>query len=102
MILFLGVLGYIFFKDADAKIKAVMYLAMLGGVIGYGAAVSRATSNVGSESYRVRVTVIDGQQTPVSDAKVWSSIGGEPMKVEGGWQFVIPKDTKPRESISVV
>ena len=95
MILFLGVLGYIFFKDADAKIKAVMYLAMLGGVIGYGAAVSRATSNVGSESYRVRVTVVDGQQTPVSDAKVWSSIGGEPMKVDGGWQFVIPKDTKP-------
>jgi hypothetical protein len=95
MILFLGVLGYIFFKDADAKIKAVMYLAMLGGVIGYGAAVSRATSNVGSESYRVRVIVVNGQQTPVSDAKVWSSIGGEPMKVAGGWQFVIPKDTKP-------
>jgi hypothetical protein len=95
MILFLGVLGYIFFKDADAKIKAVMYLAMLGGVIGYGAAVSRATSNVGSESYRVRVTVIDGQQTPVSDAKVWSSIGGEPMKIDAGWLFVIPKDTKP-------
>jgi hypothetical protein len=30
MILFMGVLEYIFFKDADAKIKAVMYLAMLG------------------------------------------------------------------------
>ena len=95
MILFLGVLGYVFFKDADAKIKAVMYLAMLGGVIGYGAAISKATSNVGSESYRVRVIVVDGHQTPVSDAKVWSSIGGEPMKVEGGWLFVIAKDTKP-------
>ena len=55
MILMLGVVGYFFFKDADAKIKAVMYLAMLGGVIGYGMAISRATSNVGSESYRVRV-----------------------------------------------
>jgi hypothetical protein len=95
MILFLGVLGYIFFKDADAKIKAVMYLAMLGGVIGYGVSISRATSNVGSESYRVRVIVVDAHQTPVSDAKVWSSIGGEPMKVEGGWLFVIAKDTKP-------
>src|ERR1035441_3608098 len=40
MILFLGVLGYVFFKDADAKIKAVMYLAMLGGVIGYDLVVS--------------------------------------------------------------
>jgi len=95
MILFLGVLGYVFFKDADAKIKAVMYLAMLGGVIGYGAAISKATSNVGSESYRVRVTVLDSHQTPVSDAKVWSSIGGEPQQVQGGWLFVIPKDTKP-------
>ena len=95
MILFLGVLGYIFFKDADAKIKAVMYLAMLGGVIGYGAAISRATSNTGSESYRVRVIVVDAHQTPLSDVKVWSSIGGEPMKVEGGWLFVIAKDTKP-------
>jgi hypothetical protein len=95
MILFLGVLGYIFFKDADPKIKAVMYLAMLGGVIGYGVSISRATSNVGSESYRVRVIVVDAHQTPVSDAKVWSSIGGEPMKVEGGWLFVIAKDTKP-------
>jgi hypothetical protein len=95
MILFLGVLGYVFFKDAGAKIKVVMYLAMLGGVIGYGAAISRATSNVGSESYRVRVIVVDTHQTPLSDAKVWSSIGGEPMKVEGGWLFVIAKDTKP-------
>jgi hypothetical protein len=95
MILFLGVLGYFFFKDADAKIKAVMYLAMLGGVIGYGVSISRATSNVGSESYRVRVIVVDSHQTPVGDAKVWSSIGGEPMKVEGGWLFVVPKDSKP-------
>jgi hypothetical protein len=39
--------------------------------------------------------VVDAHQTPLSDAKVWSSIGGEPMKVEGGWLFVIAKDTKP-------
>ncbi len=95
MILMLGVVGYFFFKDADAKIKAVIYLAMLGGVIGYGVAISHATSNVGSESYRVRVMVLDTHQTPTSDVKVWSSIGGEPMKVEGGWLFVIAKDTKP-------
>ena len=39
MILVLGSLGVVFFKNADAKIKAVIYLAMLGGVIGYGVAV---------------------------------------------------------------
>src|SRR5271157_2256683 len=96
MILVLGSLGFVFFKDADAKIKAVIYLAMLGGVIGYGAAISRANSDVAKESsFRVRVTVVDEHQTPVGDAKVWSSIGGEPMKVEGGWVFVIAPDTKP-------
>jgi hypothetical protein len=98
MILVLGTLGYVFFKDADSKIKALMYLAMLGGVIGYGVAISRANSDVAKEaSYRVRVIVLDPHQTPVSDAKVWSSIGGEPMKVEGGWLFVIARDTKPQD-----
>ena len=96
MILVLGTLGYIFFKDADAKIKAVMFLAMLGGVIGYVVAISRANASSGKDaSYRVRVIVTNPHQTPVGDAKVWSSIGGEPMRVEGGWLFVIGKDTKP-------
>src|SRR5208282_683345 len=96
MILVLGSLGYFWFKDADAKIRAVMFLAMLGGVIGYGAAISRANgASAKDASYRVRVIVVDSHQTPVNDAKVTSSIGGEPMRVEGGWQFVVPKDKKP-------
>jgi hypothetical protein len=69
---------------------------MLGGVIGYGAAISRANGNLAQDaSYRVRVIVVDNHNTPVSDAKVWSSIGGEPMQVGGGWLFVVAKDTKP-------
>ena len=96
MILLLGTLGYFFFKDADAKIKGVMFLAMLGGVIGYGAAISRANgASAKDASYRVRVIVVDNHNTPVSDAKVWSSVGGEPMRVEGGWLFVVAKDTRP-------
>jgi hypothetical protein len=47
--------------------------------------------------YRVRVTVIDAQQIPVEDARVWSSMGGEPKKVAGGWQFDIPKASKPKD-----
>ena len=96
MILMLGTLGFFFFKDADAKIKAVMFLAMLGGVIGYGVAITRANANSAKDaSYGVRVIVVDNHNTPVSDAKVTSSIGGEPMQVEGGWLFVVPKDKKP-------
>jgi hypothetical protein len=47
------------------------------------------------ELYRVRVTVLSPEQVPVEDAKVWSSLGGEPKKVAGGWQFDIPDASKP-------
>ncbi len=40
--------------------------------------------------YELRVMVVDAQNTPVEDAKVWSSFGGEPKRVAGGWQFDIP------------
>src|ERR1700733_6990001 len=45
--------------------------------------------------YQVRVMVLDPQSMPNDDAKVWSSIGGEPKKVAGGWQFDIPSASKP-------
>lgn len=45
--------------------------------------------------YRVRVTVLDHNQVPVEDARVWSSMGGEAKKVAGGWQFDIPAATRP-------
>lgn len=96
MILVLATLGYVFFKDANPRIRVLIYLAMLAGVVGYGVAITRANSDAGKQtSYRVRVIVVDEHQMPVSDAQVWSSIGGEPMKVAGGWLFVIARDTKP-------
>jgi hypothetical protein len=48
-----------------------------------------------SAVYRVRITVVNLAQTPVDDAKVWSSFGGEPKKVSGGWEMNIPAATKP-------
>jgi len=47
--------------------------------------------------YKVRVTVIDPQQVPVEDGHVWSSIGGEPKRVAGGWQFDIPAGSTPAD-----
>jgi Carboxypeptidase regulatory-like domain len=47
--------------------------------------------------YRVRVNVIRSQGTPVEDAKVWSSMGGEAKKVAGGWEFDIPSATRPAD-----
>jgi hypothetical protein len=47
--------------------------------------------------YRVRATVINPQGVPGEEnkIKVWSDAGGEPKRVEGGWQFDIPAATKP-------
>jgi Carboxypeptidase regulatory-like domain len=47
--------------------------------------------------YRVRVTVLGPDGSPVDDAHVSSSIGGEPKKVEGGWEFDIPPQTRPAD-----
>jgi hypothetical protein len=46
--------------------------------------------------YRVRVLVLNSEGVPVNNATVTSSTGGEPMKVEGGWLFVIPMENVPR------
>jgi hypothetical protein len=51
----------------------------------------------GPAVYQVRVIVLDTKGTPVEDAKVWSSFGGEPKKVAGGWQFDIPNETVPAD-----
>src|SRR5262245_16614639 len=53
--------------------------------------------------YRVRATVVNERGVPVDNerlapevqVKVWSSAGGEPKQVAGGWQFDIPASTKP-------
>jgi hypothetical protein len=47
--------------------------------------------------YRVRVTVLGTDKQPVDDARVTSSNGGEPKKVEGGWEFDIPPQTRPAD-----
>lgn len=47
--------------------------------------------------YRVRVIVLGPNKSPVEDAHVSSSSGGEPKKVEGGWEFDIPLQTRPAD-----
>lgn len=72
-------------------------VALINGWFGTG------KTNVTPESglYRVRVTVTNPQNVPVEDAKVWSSFGGEPKKVAGGWQFDIPVASKPQDSLMI-
>ena len=44
--------------------------------------------------YRVRVVVLDPHEMAADDARVWSDRGGEPKRVEGGWQFDIPSSMR--------
>ena len=52
--------------------------------------------------YHLRVTVLDPQQIPVNDARVWSSIDAIPKKVDGGWEFSIPAGSKPVDGKLIV
>lgn len=98
MILILGALASMWFTREKPRMKLVAFLAMFAGVVAYGVAISHAASRASNDTiYRVRVIILDAHKTPVENARVWSSLGGEPMKVQGGWQFVIPAATKPSD-----
>ena len=86
MLLLIAVLALAFFRKANAKYRMAVFLIMFLSLVLYGYTITRATS----ADYRVRVIVVGQDGSPVDNAHVWSSFGGEPMKIEGGWMFVIP------------
>jgi len=45
--------------------------------------------------YIVRVFVLGLDKQPVEDARVTSSNGGEAKKIQGGWEFDIPPQSRP-------
>ncbi len=47
--------------------------------------------------YRVRIVVLGPDKSLIDDARVSSSLGGEPKKVEGGWEFDIPPQSRPAD-----
>jgi hypothetical protein len=53
--------------------------------------------NEAGSIYRLRLTVLSPDNIPVEDARVWSSTGGEPKRVAGGWQFDIPAGARPAD-----
>jgi hypothetical protein len=69
---------------------------ILGAVVNLNAVWSWFSPTL-PELYRIRVTVLESTGLPVDDANVWSSLGGEPKKVAGGWEFNIARSTIPKD-----
>lgn len=71
---------------------------LAAGLIALGLAPLAASTFLQSRGvYRVRVVVLGPDQSLVEDAHVSSSSGGEPKKVESGWEFDIPPQTRPAD-----
>jgi len=45
----------------------------------------------------LRILVLGPGESPVEDARVWTSLGGEPKQVAGGWEFDIPLSKIPAD-----
>jgi len=89
-------------EDLLAAARKVVILPLLVSLAIAAVALIAATAlgayvyfNRNDRVYRVRATVMNERGVPVDEAKVWSSAGGEPKKVAGGWQFDIPAATRP-------
>jgi hypothetical protein len=97
----LAVVLFIALKSRGRKVSpAIWAVIVLLVAIPIGASIySEITAR--TSIYRLRVTVINQQGSPVNELeeglKVWSSFGGEPKRVAGGWQFDIPNAGKPRD-----
>jgi hypothetical protein len=80
-----------------AKKPRVAWILAIGIII-LGLAPLAASTFLQSQGlYRVRVAVLGPDKSPVNDAQVISSNGGEPKRVEGGWEFDIPPQSRPAD-----
>jgi hypothetical protein len=94
----LAIVLYLLMRTRSVKIPSAAWAVILLLVaIPVGASLYGNFSST-KALYRVRVTVVDPQGIPIEGAKVWSSFGGEPKRVAGGWQFDIPTASKPQDS----
>jgi hypothetical protein len=69
-------------------------------IVGIGARLVPGDS--GADVYSVRATVVGLNGSPIEDARVWSDLGGEPKRVSGGWEFAVPAENLPEDSMMTV
>jgi hypothetical protein len=93
----LAIVGAVLKSKGKKVPTAVWFLIPLLVAMPIGAAVyQQAITSKEQAIYRVRITVYDPQGIPVQDAKVTSSFGGEPKKVDAGWEMNIPSASVPK------
>ena len=94
----LAVVLFIVMKSRGKKLSSVIWVVIVL-LVAVPITASVFSEIVGrTDIYRLRVTVVDPQGVPIEDAHVWSSFGGEPKRVAGGWQFDISDANKPKDS----
>jgi len=88
--------AYAFSMAIKKKLRVAWFLVAVILLLGLAPLVS--STYLGSRGlYRVRISVLGTDKQPVDDAHVTSSNGGEPKKVEGGWEFDIPPQSRPAD-----
>ena len=94
---FASVLATVLGLALRAKRSRIAWV-LAAGIIILGLAPLVASTFLQSRGvYRVRVIVLGLDKSPADDAHVISSNGGEPKKIEGGWEFDIPPQSRPAD-----
>jgi hypothetical protein len=79
-------------------LKAWILGVLAAGIILLGFAPLAASVILQLEGiYHVRAIVLGPDHLPSDEAHLTSSVGGEPKKVEGGWEFDIPPQSTPAD-----
>jgi hypothetical protein len=95
---FAAVLGAYLFSMAIKKRQSRITWLLAVVVLILGLAPLLSSTYLQSRGlYRVRVVVLGTDKLP-DNAQVISSNGGEPKKIEGGWEFDIPPQSRPADS----
>jgi hypothetical protein len=87
-------LAWVAIRKGRSHIKWLLVAAVL--VLGLAPLVS-STYLQSRGLYIVRVFVLGLDKQPVDDARVTSSNEGEPKKIQGGWEFDIPPQSRPAD-----
>lgn len=85
-------------KSKKSRNPRIVLIILSAGIVGLGfLPLVASTIAQWRNIYHVRVIVLGPDHSPAENAYVSSSAGGEPKRVESGWEFDIPPQTRPAD-----